>query len=105
MTFPTGLQALSKRLRHRGPDWSGTKMTEDSILVHERLAIVGVGAYNSFILLSSYPARLHLPRPVTDLVALRLPLTRSRPVTVPPNLPHLYLRALCRDDQTLELSP
>ncbi|SCZ95883.1 BZ3500_MvSof-1268-A1-R1_Chr8-1g09859 [Microbotryum saponariae] len=35
-------QALSKRLRHRGPDWSGCKMTDDSILVHERLAIVGV---------------------------------------------------------------
>ncbi|BGP45822.1 asparagine synthetase [Rhodotorula kratochvilovae] len=34
--------ALSKRLRHRGPDWSGCKMTDDSILVHERLAIVGV---------------------------------------------------------------
>ncbi|GAA5990196.1 hypothetical protein JCM5350_001080 [Sporobolomyces pararoseus] len=34
--------ALSKRLRHRGPDWSGCKMSEDSILVHERLAIVGV---------------------------------------------------------------
>lgn len=35
--------ALSKRLRHRGPDWSGCKMTDDAILVHERLAIVGVG--------------------------------------------------------------
>ncbi|GAA6029496.1 hypothetical protein JCM8097_003708 [Rhodosporidiobolus ruineniae] len=34
--------ALSKRQRHRGPDWSGCKMTDDSILVHERLAIVGV---------------------------------------------------------------
>ncbi|GAA5861654.1 hypothetical protein JCM8547_000695 [Rhodosporidiobolus lusitaniae] len=34
--------ALSKRLRHRGPDWSGCKMSDDSILVHERLAIVGV---------------------------------------------------------------
>ncbi|GAA5947642.1 hypothetical protein JCM10213_002242 [Rhodosporidiobolus nylandii] len=34
--------ALSKRLRHRGPDWSGCKMADDSILVHERLAIVGV---------------------------------------------------------------
>ncbi|TNY23631.1 asparagine synthase [Rhodotorula diobovata] len=34
--------ALSKRMRHRGPDWSGCKMTDDSILVHERLAIVGV---------------------------------------------------------------
>jgi asparagine synthase (glutamine-hydrolysing) len=35
--------ALSKRLRHRGPDWSGCYIGKESILVHERLAIVGVG--------------------------------------------------------------
>jgi asparagine synthase (glutamine-hydrolysing) len=35
--------ALSKRLRHRGPDWSGCYVGKKSILVHERLAIVGVG--------------------------------------------------------------
>ncbi|KAH9472972.1 hypothetical protein Pst134EA_000055 [Puccinia striiformis f. sp. tritici] len=34
--------ALSKKLRHRGPDWSGCFMTGNSILVHERLAIVGL---------------------------------------------------------------
>ncbi|KAF5380903.1 hypothetical protein D9615_003889 [Tricholomella constricta] len=34
--------ALSKRLRHRGPDWSGCYVGTESILVHERLAIVGV---------------------------------------------------------------
>lgn len=34
--------ALSKRLRHRGPDWSGCFVGKDCILVHERLAIVGV---------------------------------------------------------------
>ncbi|KAF8509274.1 glutamine-hydrolyzing asparagine synthase [Gautieria morchelliformis] len=34
--------ALSKRLRHRGPDWSGCYVGQQSILVHERLAIVGV---------------------------------------------------------------
>ncbi|KAF8078027.1 hypothetical protein FPV67DRAFT_1685800 [Lyophyllum atratum] len=34
--------ALSKRLRHRGPDWSGCYVGNQSILVHERLAIVGV---------------------------------------------------------------
>ncbi|KAF8522237.1 hypothetical protein BU17DRAFT_75295 [Hysterangium stoloniferum] len=34
--------ALSKRLRHRGPDWSGCYVGRSSILVHERLAIVGV---------------------------------------------------------------
>ncbi|CAG8529172.1 917_t:CDS:2 [Funneliformis mosseae] len=33
---------LSKRLRHRGPDWSGCKISGNNILCHERLAIVGV---------------------------------------------------------------
>lgn len=34
--------AMGKKLRHRGPDWSGTYVGKDTILVHERLAIVGV---------------------------------------------------------------
>ncbi|TPX72611.1 asparagine synthase (glutamine-hydrolysing) [Chytriomyces confervae] len=34
--------ALSKRIRHRGPDWSGVKQFSNNILCHERLAIVGV---------------------------------------------------------------
>ncbi|EAU88464.1 asparagine synthase [Coprinopsis cinerea okayama7 len=34
--------ALAKRLRHRGPDWSGCYVGQQSVLVHERLAIVGV---------------------------------------------------------------
>ncbi|KAG6814319.1 asparagine synthetase [Tricholoma furcatifolium] len=34
--------ALSKRLRHRGPDWSGCYVGKDAVFVHERLAIVGV---------------------------------------------------------------
>lgn len=38
--------ALSKLQRHRGPDWSGCHMAKDTILVHERLAIVGVGQWN-----------------------------------------------------------
>ncbi|ATC94641.1 asparagine synthase B [Pseudoalteromonas tunicata] len=33
---------MSKLLRHRGPDWSGVYSSEKAILVHERLAIVGV---------------------------------------------------------------
>ncbi len=33
---------LSKRQRHRGPDWSGIHSCERAILAHERLAIVGV---------------------------------------------------------------
>jgi hypothetical protein len=35
--------ALSKLQRHRGPDWSGCYVGDDTVLVHERLAIVGVG--------------------------------------------------------------
>ena len=37
--------ALSKKQRHRGPDWSGCYVGQNSILVHERLAIVGVGQF------------------------------------------------------------
>ncbi|MFA5684031.1 MAG: asparagine synthase B [Lysobacteraceae bacterium] len=33
---------LSRRMRHRGPDWSGVYADDGAILVHERLAIVGV---------------------------------------------------------------
>ncbi len=33
---------LSKRQRHRGPDWSGVHSGARAILAHERLAIVGV---------------------------------------------------------------
>ena len=35
--------ALSKRQRHRGPDWSGCYVGQRTVLVHERLAVVGVG--------------------------------------------------------------
>lgn len=38
----TRFLALSKRLRHRGPDWSGCFVGKEGILLHERLAIVGV---------------------------------------------------------------
>ncbi|KAI7881820.1 asparagine synthase [Lichtheimia hyalospora FSU 10163] len=33
---------LSKKIRHRGPDWSGCYTTGNHIIAHERLAIVGV---------------------------------------------------------------
>jgi asparagine synthase (glutamine-hydrolysing) len=36
--------ALSGRQRHRGPDWSGAYDDERALLVHERLAIVGVAS-------------------------------------------------------------
>ena len=37
--------ALSKKQRHRGPDWSGCHVGQRTILAHERLAIVGVGKH------------------------------------------------------------
>ncbi|KAF2794741.1 glutamine-hydrolyzing asparagine synthase [Melanomma pulvis-pyrius CBS 109.77] len=33
---------MGKAVRHRGPDWSGNWIANDTILVHERLSIVGV---------------------------------------------------------------
>ncbi|KAJ1912492.1 asparagine synthetase [Mycoemilia scoparia] len=33
---------LAKRIRHRGPDWSGCIVADEHIFCHERLAIVGV---------------------------------------------------------------
>jgi asparagine synthase (glutamine-hydrolysing) len=35
---------MSKKLRHRGPDWSGIYSSERAILAHERLAIVGLNS-------------------------------------------------------------
>lgn len=38
---PTALK-LAKAIRHRGPDWSGNNVCNNTILAHERLCIVGV---------------------------------------------------------------
>ena len=47
-SHPSQLRAqaieMSKLLRHRGPDWSGVYSSDKAILVHERLAIVGVSS-------------------------------------------------------------
>lgn len=36
--------SCSKLLRHRGPDWSGCKISKNNLFSHERLAIVGVAS-------------------------------------------------------------
>ncbi|MFV0575597.1 MAG: asparagine synthase B [Vibrio sp.] len=43
---PLRAQALemSKKLRHRGPDWSGIYASDKAILAHERLSIVGLNS-------------------------------------------------------------
>jgi len=33
---------MSRKMRHRGPDWSGIYVSEKAILAHERLSIVDV---------------------------------------------------------------
>ncbi|MDV7104068.1 asparagine synthase B [Vibrio sp. TH_r3] len=35
---------MSKKLRHRGPDWSGIYTSDNAILAHERLSIVGLNS-------------------------------------------------------------
>src|SRR2546425_13207215 len=34
--------AMARRLRHRGPDWSGVFADDKAVLAHERLSIVDV---------------------------------------------------------------
>jgi len=41
--------ACSKKQRHRGPDWSGCFVGQKTVLVHERLAIVGVGEHAAIV--------------------------------------------------------
>ncbi|PQE27563.1 asparagine synthetase protein [Rutstroemia sp. NJR-2017a BBW] len=41
---PTALR-MAKQVRHRGPDWSGNVIANNTILAHERLSIVGVEAH------------------------------------------------------------
>jgi len=40
--FRTRALSLSKKIRHRGPDWNGLKVSGNNIIAHERLAIVGI---------------------------------------------------------------
>lgn len=37
---------MAKKIRHRGPDWSGIYCGEKAILAHERLSIVGIASGN-----------------------------------------------------------
>ena len=34
--------SMSKKVRHRGPDWSGIYTSDNAILAHERLSIVDI---------------------------------------------------------------
>lgn len=42
--FKSKALQYAKRIRHRGPDWSGNLTVNSTILCHERLAIVGLDA-------------------------------------------------------------
>lgn len=39
-TLRSQVLEMSKKIRHRGPDWSGIYSDQHAILAHERLAIV-----------------------------------------------------------------
>ena len=34
--------SMSKKVRHRGPDWSGIYTSDNAILAHERLSIAAI---------------------------------------------------------------
>ena len=48
-TLRPKLLRMSKRIRHRGPDWSGIYSDENIVLAHERLAIVDPNQVDNLI--------------------------------------------------------
>ena len=42
LTLRSEALKMAQKIRHRGPDWSGSYSDEHCILMHERLAIVDV---------------------------------------------------------------
>lgn len=73
----------SKRVRHRGPDWSGNIIMNSTILCHERLAIVGLDAG---------------AQPITSPDG-KIALTVNGEI-----YNHIHLRELCKDYQFQSLS-
>ncbi len=68
---------LSRRMRHRGPDWSGIYANENAILVHERLAIVGVDSGAQPLLSADGALALAVNGEIYNHRALRAQLTSS----------------------------
>jgi len=68
---------LSRRMRHRGPDWSGIYANENAILVHERLAIVGVDSGAQPLLSADGALALAVNGEIYNHRALRAHLTSS----------------------------
>jgi len=66
---PTALR-LAKTVRHRGPDWSGSVISNNTILCHERLSIVGVGGSQS-----TYPTKR------SSYPTHRKPVSGAQPLT------------------------
>ena len=52
------LLEMSKKIRHRGPDWSGIYSNEKAILAHERLA----SRENNDIKLADYKEKINKTR-------------------------------------------
>ena len=72
----TALQ-LAKRIRHRGPDWSGFYLHKKCILAHERLAIVDVTSGAQPILSQDGTVALAVNGEIYNHLELREPLEKE----------------------------
>jgi len=70
---------LAKRLRHRGPDWSGVYSDERAILAHERLAIVDVMSGSQPLIDSERATVLTINGEIYNHKELRKCLRREHP--------------------------
>ncbi|CAG8599482.1 13160_t:CDS:2, partial [Dentiscutata heterogama] len=84
---------LSKRIRHRGPNWSGCEISSNNIICHERLAIVGYAEIGidavkrldgmfSFVLLDTNKNRFIAARDPIGITTLYQGWSSSSPGTV-----------------------
>ncbi|KAG8698738.1 asparagine synthetase, partial [Ceratobasidium sp. 395] len=93
--------ACSKRLRHRGPDWSGCYVGKEAILVHERLAIVGVDTGAQPLLSDDGKFILAVNGEIYNHIALRKTFAEGKPFKTHSDcevILHLYRekdKALC----------
>ena len=61
--------SMSKKIRHRGPDWSGIYTSEHAVLAHERLSIVDIKSGKQPLLSSDDTVSYtHLTLPTTPYV-------------------------------------
>ena len=92
---------MSKKIRHRGPDWSGIYCGEKAILAHERLSIVDPQSGGQPLKSKDGKLILSVNGEIYNHMEIRKNLSKNYEFLTPVSYTHLdvYKRqALARDD-------